>query len=209
MNFFIIIKNRFLLCHLHRFSFILLLGLAPQALHHHLPPGALGAAPFPGAGLPLANSNNSPLPSSTSPASGNALCSSPPLPYLPAARRQEMNSSPEGSIPTAPSPLPMASAPGDSPEALTPPPPLIFGGSVNGGGWPNSSFFNLSNSPQHFNQQQPHSVQHHQILMGQLRPAVPPFSGAFSPFQVAGNFLIFCTDICASHLSLSLLYTTG
>ena len=108
------------------------------------------------------------------------LPSSPPLPYLPPARRHD-NSSPEGSIPTAPSPLPVASNAADSPLAVTPPPMLI--GSMGGGGWPNSSFFNLSSSPQHhrgYQQQQ----QQHQLLMGQLRPAVPPFGGAFSPFQV-------------------------
>ena len=138
---------------------------------------------FSGAGMtPLPHTNNnSPLP--FPPATQQR--SSPPLPYLPDARRQEVNSSPEGSIPTAPSPLPMASTNGDSPPAITPP-PLIFGGV---GGWPNSSFFNLSNSsPQHRSQQH---QQQQQLLMGQMRPAVPPFGGAFSPFQVQTFPLIF------------------
>jgi len=160
-------------------------GLAPQAFHPHMSPLAPGPPTYSSAGMPHSNSNSSPLPYSTSPAAANGQRSSPPLPYLPAARRQEMNSSPEGSIPTDPSPLPMASAAGDSPQAMTPPPPLIFGGSMNGSGWPHSSFFNLSNSPQHRSQQQQQqSMQHHQMLMGQFRPAVPPFGGAFSPFQV-------------------------
>jgi hypothetical protein len=78
----------------------------------------------------------------------------------------------------------MATAAADSPQAVTPPPPLIFGGVGNG--WPHSSFFQLSNnSPQHRSQQQ-QPLSHHQLLLGQMRPAVPPFGSAFSPFQVTG-----------------------
>jgi hypothetical protein len=153
-------------------------GLAPQSFHHPLPGAGLGGAfsgPAGGIGPPLSNIN-SPLP--TSPA---GLRVSPPLPYLPPARRQEVNSSPEGSIPTAPSPLPMASVVTDSPQAVTPPPPLLIG--TVGGGWPNSSFFHLPNSPQHRGQQQ----QQNPLGLGQLRPAVPPFGGAFSPFQVGSG----------------------
>jgi hypothetical protein len=153
------------------------LGLAPQPLHHPLA-GLGGAFSGPPAGIiggPSSSTLNSPL------------LSSPPLPYLPPARRQDVNSSPEGSIPTAPSPLAIA----DSPQAVTPPPPLLIGGHVGsggGGGWPSSSFFHLAannnSSPQHRAGHQQHQHITPLSLMGQLRPAVPPFGGPFSPFQV-------------------------